>query len=104
VLERKTRIVEEQSDALRAKIQAEDALVNQKIEEIKQQWAEDKPLLGTIPPDEAQKILVDFESRLTRLRDEAEGVSKAKESLDLQPSPENILPSVLEELQDLKSV
>ena len=32
---------------------------------------------GTIPPDEAQKILVDFESRLTRLRDEAEGVSKA---------------------------
>jgi dynein heavy chain 1 len=104
VLERKTRIVEEQSDALRAKIQAEDALVNQKIEEIKAQWAEDKPLSGTIPPDEAQKVLLDFEARLTKLRDEAEGVSKAKESLDLQPSPDNVLPSVLEELQDLKSV
>lgn len=104
VLERKSRIVEEQSEALRSKIQAEDALVNHKIEEIREQWAEEKPLSGNTPPDEASKILIDFEGRLTKLQQEAEGVSKAKESLDLSPSPENVLPSIVEELGDLKLV
>ncbi|KAF2396617.1 cytoplasmic dynein-like protein 1 heavy chain 1 [Trichodelitschia bisporula] len=104
VLERKGRIVEDQSDALRAKIIAEDNLVHKKIQEISAQWVEEKPISGNIPPNEAELVLQAFELKLTRLRDEADGVSKAKEALDLQPSPQNTLPSLLEEVQDFRSV
>jgi dynein heavy chain 1 len=104
VLERKSKIVEDQSDALRAKIIAEDSLVNQRIAEASAQWAEEKPISGHIPPHEAEQVLQAFELKLSRLRDEADGVSRAKEALDLQASPENALPSLLLEVQDFKSV
>lgn len=104
ILERQSRIVHDQSDALRAKIEAEYQIVNQKITDISSQWSEEKPVSGNMAPNTAQEILQNFESRLGKLASEAEGVSKAKEALDLPHSPENILPSLLEEVRDFRSV
>ena len=104
VLERKNKIVEDQSEALRANILAEDKMVNQRIADISTQWSSDKPVSGSIPPDEAEATLQTFEIKMSRLREEADGVSKAKEALDLAPGADNALSSLLEEIQDFKSV
>ena len=104
ILERKSKIVQDQTDALRAKILAEDQVVSQKISEISLQWSEEKPVSGNMPPGKAESILQTFEAKLAKLRDEADMVSKAKEALDLPPSAENSLTALLEEVQDFKSV
>ncbi|KAI9842610.1 MAG: hypothetical protein M1837_007048 [Sclerophora amabilis] len=104
ILERKSKIVRDQTDALRAKIVAEDKFVNDKIAEIIAQWGNEKPVSGKLVPDEASNTLKSFETRLTQIREESEMVSKAKEALDLPVSSENVLPTILEELQDFKSV
>ncbi|RYP75736.1 hypothetical protein DL771_002223 [Monosporascus sp. 5C6A] len=104
ILARKSKIVQDQTDALKAKIIAEDKVVVDKITEIVVQWNEEKPVSGTIAPEVASATLSSFEARITKLQEETEMVSKAKEALDLPASPESSLPIILEEVQDFKSV
>ncbi|KAG8627876.1 hypothetical protein KVT40_003749 [Elsinoe batatas] len=104
VLERKSKIIDDQTDALRSKILAEDKVVSQRVVELSQQWNEEKPISGSIPPDEAVSSLSRFDASFTQLRDQLDMVSKAKEALDLPPSAEGNLPILLEEVQDFKSV
>lgn len=104
ILEKKSRIVEDQTDALRAKIVAEDKLVNERIAEIAMQWNEEKPVSGTIQPDVASATLSAFESKISKLQDDFEMVAKAKEALDIPLSPETPLTATLEEIRDFQSV
>jgi dynein heavy chain 1, cytosolic len=104
LLARKSKIVEDQTDALKAKITAEDQVVSDKISEVAIQWNEEKPVSGTIAPEIASKTLASFEARVTKLQEEFEMVSKAKQALDLPASPESSLSVILEEVQDFKSV
>lgn len=104
LLQRKSKIVQDQTDALRAKIVAEDQVISNKIVEIISQWNEEKPVSGTIPPDEASRTLSSFQSRLESLQSESDMVSKAKEALDLPSNPETALAAILEEVQDFMSV
>lgn len=104
LLARKSKIVQDQTDALRAKITAEDKVVADKITEIAAQWNEEKPVSGTIPPDEANATLSSFETRITQMQEEFTMVAKAKEALDLPASGDSSLGVILEEVQDFKSV
>ncbi|ERT02584.1 dynein heavy chain, cytoplasmic [Sporothrix schenckii ATCC 58251] len=104
LLSRKDKIVQDQTDALRAKIIAEDKIVVDKIAEIAVQWNEEKPVSGTIAPDIATATLAAFESRITAFQEEAAMVAKAKEALDLPPTAETSLAGILEEVHDFKSV
>ena len=104
LLMRKIRIIEEQTDALRAKILAEDKIVSTRIGELAAQWNDEKPISGTIPPEEACSTLATFESRLNHLRSDSEMVCKAKEAIDLPGSPDSVLPNIFEEVQDFLSV
>lgn len=104
LLARKAKIVEDQTDALRAKIITQDKLVIDKITEIASQWNDEKPVSGTIAPDIASATLSTFESRITKLQDESLLVAKAKEALDLPATPDSSLNVILEEVQDFKSV
>ncbi|KAJ5973393.1 hypothetical protein N7481_010603 [Penicillium waksmanii] len=104
LLTRKSKIVQDQTEGLRAKIAAEDRVIGDKIAEIIGQWNDEKPVSGTIPPDEASRTLSSFQSRLESLQSEFEMVSKAKEALDLPASTESSLPAILEEVQDFMSV
>lgn len=104
LLNRKAKIVQDQTDALKAKIVAEDSVVIAKITEIATQWNDEKPVSGTIAPDVASATLASFEARITKLQEEFDMVSKAKEALDLPASPESSLGTILEEVQDFKSV
>ncbi|KAI1763634.1 cytoplasmic dynein heavy chain [Hypoxylon sp. FL1150] len=104
LLNRKAKIVQDQTDALKAKIVAEDKVVTDKITEIATEWNAEKPVSGTIAPDIASATLASFEARITKLQDEFDMVSKAKEALDLPASPESSLSIILEEVHDFKSV
>ncbi|KAJ5607421.1 hypothetical protein N7537_004040 [Penicillium hordei] len=104
LLSRKSKIVNEQTEGLRAKISAEDHVIAGKIAQVIGQWNDEKPVSGTIPPEEASRTLSSFQSRLESLQSEFEMVSKAKEALDLPPSSESSLPPILEEVQDFMSV
>ena len=104
ILARKLKVVQDQTDALRAKILAEDQIVRDKIRDVSTQWAEEKPVSGTIHPDVASTTLSSFQSRLTTLKSESEMVYKAKEALDLPGSADDSLASILEEVGDFTSV
>lgn len=104
ILGRKSKIVQEQSDALRAKIIAEDRIISDKIQSIIVEWNEDKPVSGTIAPEEASATLTSFEIRLTTVKAEAEMVAKAKEALDMAATVDKMIDTILEEVQDFKSV
>jgi dynein heavy chain 1 len=104
LLARRAKVVQDQTDALRAKITAEDKVVMDKISEIAIQWNEEKPVSGTIAPDVASATLSSFETRITKLQEEASMVAKAKEALDLPASADSSLDVILEEVQDFKSV
>lgn len=104
LLVRKVKIVEDQTDALRAKILAEDKIVGSRITKLAVQWTDEKPIAGNIPPEEASASLAAFETRLNQLRSDSEMVSKAKEALDLPDSPDSTLSNILEEVQDFISV
>ena len=104
ILTRKLKIVKDQTDALRAKISAEDNVVSSRIAEIVAQWNEEKPISGSIPPTEASSTLKSFQSRLAMLQSESDMVSKAKDALDLPSSPSDIMTTIIEEVQDFTSV
>lgn len=104
ILARRDKLVQDQSDALRAKILAEDTIIREKIAEITNQWTQEKPVSGTFEPEQASSILVSFESRLSRLREQSDLVFRAAEALDLPVSRSEALPTVLEEVQDFQSV
>ena len=104
VLERKSKLIADQSDALRAKITAEDGVVSRRIIEVTEKWNEEKPVAGSIPPAEAVATLDTFDSELSQLREQSDMVSKAKEALELPASPVNTLDNLFEEVQDFKSV
>ncbi|KAJ9300682.1 hypothetical protein DTO271G3_1846 [Paecilomyces variotii] len=104
LLARKSKIVQDQTEGLRAKIIAEDKVIGDKITEAIAQWNDEKPVSGTIPPEEASRTLSSFQSRLEGLQSEFEMVSKAKEALDIPASAESALPAILEEVQDFMSV
>ncbi|KAF2764978.1 hypothetical protein EJ03DRAFT_331373 [Teratosphaeria nubilosa] len=104
VLERKSKLIADQTDALRAKIIAEDGVMSRRIGEATERWNEQRPVSGTIPPTEAVGTLEGFDIELSQLREQSEMVSKAKEALELPASPDNMLTTLLEEVQDFKSV
>ncbi|KAI4214893.1 MAG: hypothetical protein LQ351_002606 [Letrouitia transgressa] len=104
ILARKVKIVEDQTDALKAKIIAEDKVVYGKIADVVNEWNEQKPISGDIPPEQASSTLRAFQGRLTVLQSESDLVNKAKEALDLPGRSEDALTPILEEVHDFMSV
>lgn len=104
VLERKSKLIGGQTDALRAKIVAEDGVVSRRVAEITERWNEERPVSGALPPAEAVSTLDSFDSELGQLKEQFDMVSKAKEALELPASPDNMLSTIVEEVQDFKSV
>ncbi|RDA90155.1 hypothetical protein CP533_2196 [Ophiocordyceps camponoti-saundersi (nom. inval.)] len=104
ILDKKSRVMEEQSDAMRANITAQNKLVNERIAEIVAQWNEEKPVSGTIQPDVASATLTSFETRIASLQEDFLQVVKAKEALDIPASQDSSLEATLEEVRDFQSV
>ncbi|XP_052769398.1 cytoplasmic dynein 1 heavy chain 1-like isoform X2 [Mya arenaria] len=109
IMKRKDGSIQTQVASLQMKIVSEDKIVEGKTSDLLVDWEKDKPVGGELPPDEALKAITIFEGKFSRLKEERENVSKAKEALELaEPgqlsmSEERVQVS-LEELQDLKGV
>ncbi|RMZ84735.1 hypothetical protein DV737_g982, partial [Chaetothyriales sp. CBS 132003] len=104
ILSRKSKLVEDQTDALRAKIAAEDSVIRKRVAEAISQWSDQKPVSGSIPPNEASDTLKTFQSRLQKLQDDTDLVSRAKDALGLVSTKDDDLAATLEEVHDFMSV
>lgn len=89
---------------LQLKIVAEDKIVENKINDIIQEWEQTRPVQGNMRADTALNTINVFEGKLTRVQEDYELVCKAKEALDLELIRHTRLEPVFEELRDLKAV
>ncbi|KAI0639011.1 dynein heavy chain [Trametes polyzona] len=104
ILKRKNDSIQEQLAGLQLKIVAEDKIVENKINDIIQEWEQTRPVQGNMRADTALNTINVFEGKLTRVQEEYELVCKAKEALDLELIRHTRLEPVFEELRDLKAV
>lgn len=87
----------------------EDKIVEGKTVDLLGDWDKQKPLSGSMRPDQAAQTLQMFESKFNRLKDDRENIVKAKEALELsEPGYTSAnaerMKVAIEEMQDLKAV
>ncbi|KAF9569823.1 dynein heavy chain protein 1 [Agrocybe pediades] len=104
ILKRKNDSIQEQLAGLQLKIVAEDKIVENKINEILQEWEQTRPVQGNMRADTAMNTINVFEGKLNRVQEEYDLVCRAKEALDLELARHTRLEPVFEELRDLKAV
>uniref|UniRef100_A0A0X3P013 Dynein heavy chain, cytoplasmic n=1 Tax=Schistocephalus solidus TaxID=70667 RepID=A0A0X3P013_SCHSO len=109
ILRRKESSISSEVASLQIKIVAEDKVVEAKTAEMLASWQKEKPIQGSMRPDEAVKALTILEGQFLRLKEERGNLQRAKEALELTeagvvPPSEERVQVVLEELQDLKNV
>lgn len=92
------------SAGLQLKIVAEDKIVENKINDILQEWEQTRPVQGNMRADTAMNAINVFEGKLNRVKEEYDLVCRAKEALDLELTRHTRLEPVFEELRDLKAV
>lgn len=83
---------------------AEDKIVENKINDILQEWEQTRPVQGNMRADTAMNTINVFEGKLTRVQEEYDLVCRAKEALDLELVRHSRLEPIFEELRDLKAV
>lgn len=89
---------------LQLKIVAEEQIVRNRIQDVVAEWEANKPIQGALKADVAMTAINVFETRVNRLKDESDGVARAKEALDLDLVRDDRLEPVVEEIRDLKAV
>ncbi|KAF8887780.1 dynein heavy chain protein 1 [Infundibulicybe gibba] len=104
ILKRKNDSIQEQLAGLQLKIVAEDKIVENKINDILQEWEQTRPVQGSMRADTAMNTINVFEGKLGRVQEEYDLVCRAKEALDLELTRHTRLEPVFEELRDLKAV
>ncbi|KAH9043831.1 dynein heavy chain protein 1 [Lactarius pseudohatsudake] len=104
ILKRKNDSIQEQLAGLQLKIVAEDKIVENKINDILEEWVQTRPVQGNMRADTAMNTINVFEGKLNRVQEEYDLVCRAKEALDLELIRHTRLEPVFEELRDLKAV
>jgi len=96
---------------LQTRIHEEDKLLEKHINELINEWNKSRPVKGAIRPKDALAILINFEDKFKRLKDEQENIVKAKNALEISESVVSInqqsaskLELAIEELEDLSCI
>lgn len=89
---------------MQLKIVAEDKIIENKINDVLQEWSQTRPVQGSLRADTALNTISVFEGKLNRIQEEYDLVCRAKEALDLELIRHTRLDPVFEELKDLKAV
>ena len=89
---------------LQLKVVAEDKIVENKINDILEEWIQTRPVQGNMRADTAMNTINVFEGKLNRVQEEYDLLCRAKEALDLELLRHTRLEPVFEELRDLKAV
>jgi hypothetical protein len=108
ILKRKDLSIQNQIASLQSKIISEEKIIENKTNELIQEWESNKPVSGTLRPDQALKSLQVFDTKYNRIKEERDNMMKAKDALELRDSTSNSndirIVVCIEELQDLKGV
>ena len=104
ILARKNASIQEQLAGLQLKIVAEDKVLRSRIDDAIAAWDVDKPIQGSLRADAAMNAIGGFELRVGALKEQHDLLSRAKESLDLEVTPDRRLDPIVEEIRDLKAV
>lgn len=104
ILSRKNASIQEQLAGLQMKIIAEDKIHADRMSVLVSDWEQNKPIQGTLKADSAMATINTYEGRVTKLTEDRDLLVRAKESLDLEHTPDNRLEPIIEELRDLKAV
>ncbi|KAK6637160.1 Dynein heavy chain, cytoplasmic [Polyplax serrata] len=109
IIKRKDSSIQAQVASLQIKIVAENKMVESRTSDMLHEWEKAKPVEGCIRPADALRQLQAFEIKFSKLKEERDNVSKAKEALELQEpggisSSEDRMQVVFEEMQDLRGV
>ncbi|KRY59545.1 Dynein heavy chain, cytoplasmic [Trichinella britovi] len=96
-------------NTLQAKIRQEATAVETRSADVVTDWNSNKPIKGDQLPDVALQTLVVYEGKLSRLKEERDNISRAREALELQETSHTSvhgerLKAAIEELNDLKQV
>ncbi|KAJ3260954.1 hypothetical protein HK103_006909 [Boothiomyces macroporosus] len=103
ILERKTRLIQDQIEPLKEKIIQEDQTTNDQIATLLEDWNNLKPL-GDQDPSAALKTLKEFEQKFTSTNKTFEILSKAKKALEIKAFTSSSLAPAIAEHFDLKKV
>ncbi|KRZ77608.1 Dynein heavy chain, cytoplasmic [Trichinella papuae] len=109
ILSRKSTAIQSQVNTLQAKIRQEATAVETRSADVVTDWNSNKPIKGDQLPDVALQTLVVYEGKLSRLKEERDNISRAREALELQETSHTSvhgerLKAAIEELNDLKQV
>lgn len=104
ILQRKTDSLNAQIPSLQMKVAAEAKLLDERIRQFADDWAAQRPVSGDTRHSAALDTLRIFDGRLVRLKEEHTRIAAAKQALDLEPSGEDQLGAIEEEMRDLKEV
>lgn len=103
-MDRKNNAIQEQLAGLQIKILAEDKIVQNKVAELLGEWEQNKPISGDLKAEAAMSSVNMFEARANQLSDQVQLVARAKDALDMEPTKNDSLLPVVEEIRDLKAV
>ena len=97
--------MQEQVPLLQSRIVAEDKTNSQKVTDLVTDWANNKPLIGNITPDQAIETLTKFEFNMKKAQLDQTNLIKAKDALGLDVGATNSeISTCLEEVSDLTEV
>lgn len=104
ILAKKAKVMEEQIPTLQNKILEEERMVNGKIQEIEEDWKNNRPYQGNVVPSRALDQLSIISTKIKSTATEWVRICKAKELLDMELGNPHRMDSLEEDLAGLKSV
>ena len=102
-VKKKTKVMDEQIPAIRARVEADEVRINDKIKDLEKYWNEKKPNKSENPSD-ALNILKTANNMLKEIKDDYIKNCKAKELLGMDFSDPNKLDGLEEDIKDLQEV
>jgi dynein heavy chain 1 len=102
ILERRANAVDQQLPSLQLKIREEDALVQQRCDELVQTWETTRPSDGSLKPMDVLQSLGMFSNIVTKTIEDSVRLRSAKETLGLDFIADNRLNFILQEINDFR--
>ena len=68
----------------------EEKIIENRTNELIQEWESNKPVSGSLKPDQALKALQIFESKFNRIKEDGDIMAKAKDALELKDDNNNM--------------
>ena len=104
MLNRKSESIESQLPVLRSKISQQSDAVLESVDKFVEEWREQKPLRGDIPPAVAINQINAFEAKHNKLQQDLENVNQARAAMEIEFQPDTRLEPIVKEMEGLKFV